>query len=195
MSGNSPEVKEACLESFRDLMAMPKEEFLSMVEAHMDGDIARMMLETGALDIWKGNVMREAINREIKANYAVFKKKLPDLLVFQRGKFALMRKTEIVQFLDSASDAYILGREKYPDGLFSIQEVTDIPVYQSTGDVTVGDARQAMARAFKADPDFRRTYVDNVACILMDRLEIRDKDIRDPVADEIIQMLFEWEYI
>ncbi len=30
------------------------------------------------------------------------------------------------------------------------------------------EARHAMAEAFKADPDFRRAYVDNIACILMD---------------------------
>lgn len=58
--------------------------------------------------------------------------------------------------------------------------------------MTVSDARKTVAQAFKDDPDFRRTYVDNVACVLMDRLGMEDdKERRDTVADEIIRLCFE----
>jgi len=56
---------------------------------------------------------------------------------------------------------------------------------------TIKNARETMAEAFRQDPDFRRGYVDNVACVLMDRLGIKDKDVRDPVASEIIHLIFE----
>jgi hypothetical protein len=65
---------------------------------------------------------------EVKRNYEVFMQKLPDLLATYRGKFALMRDTEIVEFFDTSGDAYRAGLRLYPDQRFSIQQVTDSPV-------------------------------------------------------------------
>ncbi len=48
-----------------------------------------------------------------------------------------------------------------------------------------------MALAFENDPDFRRTYVDNIACVLLDRLIVKDKELRDKVASEIVHIIFE----
>jgi hypothetical protein len=62
---------------------------------------------------------------EVKQNYEAFRLKLPEILGTHRGKFALMHGGEIVEFYDTAGDAYKVGLAKYSAGQFSIQEVTD----------------------------------------------------------------------
>lgn len=59
--------------------------------------------------------------------------------------------------------------------------------------MTIKKAREKMAKAFKDDPDLRRGYVDNVACLLMDRIAgfKRNKAKRDSIASEIIHLIFE----
>ncbi|HEY3233889.1 MAG TPA: hypothetical protein VGJ84_04200 [Polyangiaceae bacterium] len=67
--------------------------------------------------------------REVaRKNYEEFSKKLPELLPAHRGKFAVMRDGEVIEFFDTAGDAYLAGQKLYPDGGFSVQEVTDVPV-------------------------------------------------------------------
>ncbi len=63
--------------------------------------------------------------KQVDDNYAAFQKRLPDLLLDCRGKFALMRDQEIVEFFDTSIDAYKAGLLLYKDGIFSQQEVTD----------------------------------------------------------------------
>ena len=63
------------------------------------------------------------MQRTINENYAAFVKLLPDLLDERAGKFALMRNGEVVEFFDSARDAFVFGEAKFDDGLFSVQEV------------------------------------------------------------------------
>jgi hypothetical protein len=65
---------------------------------------------------------------EVRSNYEAFLQKLPELIVTHRGKFALMHQRSIVEFFDSAGDAYRAGQKLFQDQQFSIQEVTDIPV-------------------------------------------------------------------
>lgn len=43
--------KEILDKVFNELMNMPKEKFEKMLEEHSDGDIAEMMIESGAADI------------------------------------------------------------------------------------------------------------------------------------------------
>jgi len=59
--------------------------------------------------------------------------------------------------------------------------------------MAVKEARETMKRAFKKDPDLRRGYVDNVACIIMDNIPgfKKSKEKRDAVAEKIIKRLFE----
>jgi len=59
--------------------------------------------------------------------------------------------------------------------------------------MTVKQARTRIQKAFKDDPDFRRGYVDNTACIIMDNIPgfKRNKERRDAIADKIITHLFE----
>ena len=62
---------------------------------------------------------------ELDRNYAAFKELLPGLMVKHAGEFVLMHSGEIVKICKKASAAMKLGKERFPDGLFSIQEVTD----------------------------------------------------------------------
>ena len=57
--------------------------------------------------------------------------------------------------------------------------------------VTVKQARQVMAKAFAADPDFRRAYVDNVAMLLHDRHGIKNYEKRNAAGDDIVRLIFE----
>jgi len=66
---------------------------------------------------------------QVRANYAAFQKELPSLLKSHAGKFALMRDGKIVEFFDTARDAYVTGLRIFPeDRLFSLQEVDETPV-------------------------------------------------------------------
>ena len=72
--------------------------------------------------------MPELQQEQIQRNYEVFQAQLPQLVVTYRGKFALMHDSEIVEFFDTARDAYVAGQKLFPDGLFSVQEVVETPV-------------------------------------------------------------------
>jgi hypothetical protein len=65
---------------------------------------------------------------EIDRNYSAFVRKLASLLRDHRDEFALMRDGDIVAFFAKPGDANRAGVERYPDGIFSIQEVTDEPI-------------------------------------------------------------------
>ncbi len=67
--------------------------------------------------------------RQVDLNYEAFEKKLPDLIMAYRGKFALMRDGEIVEFFDTARDAVLAGQKLFEkDGLFSVQEIIETPI-------------------------------------------------------------------
>jgi len=72
--------------------------------------------------------MSDKTPTHVESNYLAFTKKLPEFVATRRGKFALMRNEEIVEFFDTAGDAYVAGKKLYSDGLFSIQEVIDTPI-------------------------------------------------------------------
>ncbi len=65
------------------------------------------------------------IQAAVDKNFAAFQAKLPKLVKLYLGKYVLLRDGEVVHAFDSAADAMIFGEEKYPDGLYSIQEVTE----------------------------------------------------------------------
>ncbi len=66
---------------------------------------------------------------QVRQNYDAFVARLPSLLKSHAGKFALMRDGEIVEFFDTARDAYFAGLRLFnEEGLFSIQEVVEAPV-------------------------------------------------------------------
>jgi hypothetical protein len=65
---------------------------------------------------------------EVDRNYDAFMRVLSTLLPEHQDRFALMRDGEIVGLFDKPGDANCAGMERYPDEIFSIQEVTDEPI-------------------------------------------------------------------
>ncbi len=61
---------------------------------------------------------------EVDRNFVAFKAMLPDLLKDHAGKYVLLRDTKLIEKFDTAGDALIYAQAQFPDGLFSIQEVT-----------------------------------------------------------------------
>ncbi len=54
-------------------------------------------------------------------------------------------------------------------------------------------ARKVMREVFKADPNFKRTYIDNVAMYLYDHasnIDMNHKLTRDSVAEGLIDLIF-----
>jgi hypothetical protein len=72
-------------------------------------------------------VSKDNIQAEVDNNFEAFQKELPNLSA-QRGKYALMRHGEIVNFYDTMNDAVSTGNTVYQDKLFSVQLVTTQPV-------------------------------------------------------------------
>ena len=66
--------------------------------------------------------MREEVDR----NYKAFKKMKFD--AGDKGKFALLKDTEVITILSSREEAIRAGEERYPDGLYSFQEIDAQPV-------------------------------------------------------------------
>ena len=74
-------------------------------------------------------IMSDPLQGQIEINYKAFKEKLPGILESHRGKFALMRDGKIIEFFDTARDAYIAGQKLFEkDQLFSIQEVIETAI-------------------------------------------------------------------
>ena len=67
---------------------------------------------------------REEVNR----NYDAFTRVLGTILSEHRDQLALMRDGCIVGYFDTPRQALKAASERFPDGLFSIQEVTDEPI-------------------------------------------------------------------
>ena len=62
---------------------------------------------------------------EVDRNFSFFQKELSKLLVSDRGKFALIHDCQISGLYETVVDAQTAGSQIYPDGLFSIQKITD----------------------------------------------------------------------
>jgi hypothetical protein len=65
---------------------------------------------------------------EVDRNYDAFVRMLGTILPQHRDKLALMRDGAIVAYYSSPGEAHRAGVERFPDGVFSIQEVTDEPI-------------------------------------------------------------------
>ena len=68
--------------------------------------------------------MNENLQKEIDANFEAFQKVLPDLLLSEADRWALMRHGECVDFYDTLRDAETAGRAMYKDRMFSVQQVS-----------------------------------------------------------------------
>lgn len=71
--------------------------------------------------------MSEAAKKqqEIDQNYEAFLELLPSLMKTHAGKFVVIKSQKPIEFFDTARDALIYANNKYADGFFSIQEVTN----------------------------------------------------------------------
>lgn len=65
---------------------------------------------------------------EVDRNYDVFARLLGTLLIDHRDQLALMRDGKVVGIYGTPREALQAATEKFPDGIFSIQEVTDEPI-------------------------------------------------------------------
>ena len=65
---------------------------------------------------------------EVDQNYDAFVRALAKILPNHRGQFALMRQGKIIDFFDRPGAANVAGSERFKDGVYSIQEVTDEPI-------------------------------------------------------------------
>jgi hypothetical protein len=65
--------------------------------------------------------------KQVDDNLESFLKELPNLAA-ERGKFALLRNGAIAGFFNTAMDAVRAGNTAFADQLFSIQQVTDVPI-------------------------------------------------------------------
>jgi hypothetical protein len=70
----------------------------------------------------------QARQTEIDENLDFFVKELPKIAPTHFGKFALIRQKAIAGYFDTVVDAVGTGNKLYPDKLFSVQQVTDVPV-------------------------------------------------------------------
>jgi hypothetical protein len=65
---------------------------------------------------------------EVDKNYDAFVRMLGALLPEHRDQLALMRDGHVVAFFDTPREALKAAAERFSDGIFSIQEVTDEPI-------------------------------------------------------------------
>ncbi|SFJ87267.1 hypothetical protein SAMN03159338_2623 [Sphingomonas sp. NFR04] len=68
------------------------------------------------------------LRAEIAKNFDSFQRTLGTILPLQHNRFALLRHAEIVDFFDTPGAADNSGAARFPDGLYSIQQVTEEPV-------------------------------------------------------------------
>lgn len=66
--------------------------------------------------------------QEVDRNYDAFTRMLGTILFEHRDELALMREGRIVGYYDTPRQALHAATDLFPDGIFSIQEVTDEPI-------------------------------------------------------------------
>ena len=71
---------------------------------------------------------RERQQREVDANYEVFRAQFAELYRKHPGKIALMKNTEVVEVFDTDSDALKYARRVFDDGFFSLQKIDNRPL-------------------------------------------------------------------
>lgn len=71
---------------------------------------------------------REKQRLEVDRNYDALMRMLTTLLPEHRDQLALMHDGRIVEFFDTPKEAIEAAYARFPDRVFSIQEVTDEPL-------------------------------------------------------------------
>ena len=57
----------------------------------------------------------DELSMELRGNFEELNRQLADLVQLHAGKFALMRQRKIVDYYDTAQDAFRTGQKLYPD--------------------------------------------------------------------------------
>jgi hypothetical protein len=65
---------------------------------------------------------------EINSNFEAFSRLLPTVLNEHFGESVLMKAGQVVGFYKTTGAALSTAKKSYPDGIFSIQKVENIPV-------------------------------------------------------------------
>lgn len=65
---------------------------------------------------------------EVDQNYEAFREMLPELMKSSPGKWALLHHRQLIEVFDTSGEAVAAGEIKYPEGRFSIQEITTHPI-------------------------------------------------------------------
>ena len=68
------------------------------------------------------------LKQEIDNNYDFLQRRLALLLPEHEGQYALLRTCKVEGFFDRPGDAYREARQRFDDGVFSIQKVTGEPL-------------------------------------------------------------------
>ncbi len=71
--------------------------------------------------------MQDTIQTEIDQNFDFFQRSLMQILAKHRGEYALIRHRKFVDFYSGPGEAYRAGLSRFPDEMFSVQEVEDRP--------------------------------------------------------------------
>ena len=80
-------------------------------------------------EVSMSNVKRatpEQMQEEVDRNYEAFKKMEFDS--DDKGKYALLKDAKLITILSSVEEAIRVGEEKYPDSLYSFQEIDAQPI-------------------------------------------------------------------
>lgn len=70
-----------------------------------------------------------AAEKEVDANYEFFLKMQPEWLKTNPDDHALLHRKKLIAFYDDEWDAFHAGIKKYGSGNFSVQPVTEEPLY------------------------------------------------------------------
>ena len=70
----------------------------------------------------------ERQRQQVDRNYDAFTRVLGSILEEHRDQLALMRDGRIVGYFKTPREALHAAHERFSDGIFSIQEVTDEPI-------------------------------------------------------------------
>jgi hypothetical protein len=71
--------------------------------------------------------VRDELRAEVDRNYDYFQRRLGGFLADHAGQYALLKSAKIVDFFEGPGAAYRAGLARFPDRIFSIQQVTDQP--------------------------------------------------------------------
>lgn len=52
------------------------------------------------------------------------------------------------------------------------------------------DARSTMKRSFDSDDGLKIAYISNIAMLLHDKYDIKDFDLRNQAAEDILELIF-----